>query len=533
MIEGANYQSLTYIESDLENVILDVQVTCYLYNRETYLANKGPAMRVSDLRLVLAYNWSNPVEKSKVLSAREQRQGQFKLASPEYEWVAESFIRRYCPDNLTTPQALDYLALVDKMNLKLEENDQLDVLGRVYLKANSQDQVEAGTIIINKSHQVHNLQGVLANTVVHECLHWYLHRWLDDDLEDSSHDFDEVSHAYIENQASYITLKVLLPKTSFIQKVQEVITQEKQLNPQADDLEIMEKIVDLLKDFFAVSRSAIKNRLVDLGYDSARGVYEWIDDGYVPAHSWKTGFLAPNQTFCISRQNLEQLKQSDDNLRQALDSGRLVYVESHLCQNHPDFIKLKEHQASLTLTLTDYARRHMDKACLVLTKTYPTQMGRGSWTSFNRPTFADRVIVEVNWSCFKEYDFEELNQVQKGLPRSLGKAIKYLLDEFDVTQENLSLSIGLSNTSLSKIINGHQKPKLGTLIAICIELKLPYTISKELISLASYSLSGNYQLDIIYEQFLQYTGASDMTVERCNKFLEENKFAPLTTGEII
>ncbi|TWT11280.1 XRE family transcriptional regulator [Streptococcus sp. sy004] len=532
VIEGASYESVTCLQSTLETITLDLEIECYLYNRETYQPNTDAAMRRCLLKVVLDLNVSQPIEKSEIKSVYEKRQGQFKLASDELEWVAERFVSRYFPENPVTPQPLDYMALVDKMNLTLVETDTLDVLGKIYIVDDPETQFKAGTILINKSHSRHQKQGVLANTIVHECLHWHLHRVAHKDLEVASHQIEADSHSYIEYQANSIANKVLLPKTSFIKKVEEVTEEQKQLYPEADELLIMKKVINQLKDFFGVSRQAVKIRLTHLGYELARGVYEWVDSAYVPAHSWKSGFLNAKQTFCISEKELEKLKQENPKLRQALEYGALVYVESHLCKNHPDYLRIKAQKGDFKMVLTDYARKHMDEACIVLTKNYAqTEIAIEMMTSLNRPALLEKVIIKnVNLDSLQLKDYEEVGQLLQKMPYQLGEALKYLMKEFDVKNEELAADIGVATETISKIRNDKMKPTIEMVVAICIGLSLPYRFSERLLQSAFHSLWMGNPLHLLYEEFLRIATSPNVTVESCNRLLKNNGRSPLTEG---
>ena len=58
-----------------------------------------------------------------------------------------------------------------------------------------------------------------------------------------------------------------------------------------------------------------KIRMIDIGYEEARGAFIWLDNKYVPAHKWKKGFLDKNETFSISFKDAANLKWFDYELR--------------------------------------------------------------------------------------------------------------------------------------------------------------------------------------------------------------------------
>lgn len=58
------------------------------------------------------------------------------------------------------------------------------------------------------------------------------------------------------------------------------------------------------------------------------------------------------------------------------------------------------------------------------------------------------------------------------LPYDFGDALKLLMEEREITVEQLAETSGLSEKTISRLRSGENKPSLPTVIAICIGLSL-------------------------------------------------------------
>ena len=84
---------------------------------------------------------------------------------------------------------------------------------------------------------------------------------------------------------------------------------------------------------------------------------------------------------------------------------------------------------------------------------------------------------------------------------------------FGINTIEIALKLGYSHRQIERYCH-NSKPKLWTLVAICVEFNIPYNISKKLIELlADETPYNNY--NIIYKQFLINT--REYTIERCNR----------------
>ena len=132
------------------------------------------------------------------------------------------------------------------------------------------------------------------------------------------------------------------PYGRFSLKADEYIEQYKR-ERQTDRLaDVIADVILELKEFFGVSLQAAKIRMIDIGYTEAIGAYEYVGNRYVPVYSFRYGAIGRNQTFSIPiAEALIQYAFNDD-FRRVVDSGDFIYINSHYCINHPEYIAQNE-----------------------------------------------------------------------------------------------------------------------------------------------------------------------------------------------
>ena len=87
-----------------------------------------------------------------------------------------------------------------------------------------------------------------------------------------------------------------------------------------------------------------------------------------------------------------------------------------------------------------------------------------------------------------------------------------------IKDQNFEGITNVSRSVLSFIKKGKSRPKLSTIITFCVSLMLDVIESYDLIELAGYKLSQNYEVDRAYAELLQNNQNGD--IEKCNKYLK-------------
>lgn len=200
--------------------------------------------------------------------------------------LAESFLNLFCPDALSTPFPLPVDSIVKALNLtrincSLPGKSKGMILFKnkvlPFLKEN--EELKTGTILISNRFDPIEDIGQINNTIIHECVHWWLHKNFMElrMLKNSNDDFilcpteDELSGIeddeikIIETQARALAPLILMPKQSSIAKFNELIFKYRMYG--TDGRSTFEAALSEFADYFGVSEQSARIRLLKLGYN--------------------------------------------------------------------------------------------------------------------------------------------------------------------------------------------------------------------------------------------------------------------------
>lgn len=274
--------------------------------------------------------------------------------------------------------------------------------------------------------------------------------------------------------------------------------------------------------------------MAELGFEEAQGAFIYIDGSYIPAHTWKQGALAESQTFSVSLLDMGLQLYSHPRLKERVDKGELIFVESHLCLNDGKYI---QYDLSGQPFLTMYARHHMDECCAIFdifyknqTSSYPSLallLNRGADSdiqfSISYPEDANDLLEQAI------VHIDDVMDVMKDLPTDFGGTLKGLMKWRNVNNQELSDLTNLGLEAISKIRNNKTEPTLESVIAICVALKLPPVLSRYLIGLTGRSLRTSNKKEMLYEIILSSTAS--WTVSKCNDLLVKHNYKELVADK--
>ncbi|HAS04571.1 MAG TPA: transcriptional regulator [Dehalococcoidia bacterium] len=484
------------------------------------------------------------------------------------ESVARAFLEMYYKEALYHPMAIDPTVLTERMGLSIQLKhitSDFSTFGQVFFtdcetkyydKDNSsfkKIQIKSGTIFVDPDAYFFRNLGSVNNTIIHECVHWDKHRkafelerlynenatqikcqvtgGIKDNKVKSATD-------WMEWQANSLAPRIQMPFVQAKINAGELIREYLKRFPSSELVDIMEAVIDELALFFRVSRFAAKIRMVDLGFEEAIGTFTYIDGRYVKPHTFKAGTLKRNQTFSISERDAIVESALNPVLREKIQSGNYLFVDSHFCINDAKYIAYDEHGQTF---LTDYARRHMDECCLV----FDLSINRSA-NSYCRQFYTECVlfrdatsdiIFEAHYTDSKlnndvnaqakaiiAYN-KELAEVMQNLPGSFSGALKYLMKWKDKTVEALAGDCCLDPKTIQRMrSNEAYETTIETIVAICIALQLPPALSEVLVNRSAYSL-GVSEKHLTYRFLLNscYT----KTIYQCNEMLQRLGLEPL------
>lgn len=472
------------------------------------------------------------------------------ICKDDLDKVAEYFLRKYHPRVLEVPMAVNPKYIIQKLGLNLifeSITPDTSVFGQMYFYENKEKKISSGTIVIDENLANVRNQGVVNNTMIHECVHWEFHKYAIELERAFQKDLSVLSTTTIQNRtdgnravdwmewhAETLAPKILMPKAMFLQETNARYKRLIEHCSTRDKLDVIELLIDELAQFFGVSRLSAKVRLAELGFEEAQGAFIYIDGSYVPTHTWKQGALAESQTFSVSLIDMGLQLYSHSRLKERVDKGELIFVESHLCLNDGKYI---QYDLSGQPFLTTYARHHMDECCAIFdicyknrTSGYPSLallLNRGADSdiqfSISYPEDANDLLEQTI------VHIDDVMNIMKDLPADFGGALKGLMKWRDVTNQELSDLTNLGLEAISKMRNNKTEPTLESVIAICVALKLPPVLSRYLIELSGRSLRTNNQKEMLYEIILSSTAS--WTVAKCNDLLVKNNYKELVADK--
>ncbi|HEL0571196.1 TPA: hypothetical protein TUW61_001787 [Streptococcus equi subsp. zooepidemicus] len=213
----------------------------------------------------------------------------------ELDDTAEAILRLYYPDALKSPMQINPYILAQTLELSVEFREitsDTSIFGRIYFEDDTEQEISEMTIVIDSNLEKIRPSGTVNNTIVHECLHWILHRY-SVELEKGSADSvaqistteEAVETDWMEWQVHSLAPKIMMPKAmtqQFLKLKFAELKENRQVNSMID---IIEDLIKATANYFGVTIIAAQKRLAEFGIEEARGAFNYVDGRYVPAHS--------------------------------------------------------------------------------------------------------------------------------------------------------------------------------------------------------------------------------------------------------
>lgn len=482
----------------------------------------------------------------------------------QLEAAAVDFLRRHYPEALKKPTAVDPQTLAEKMGLTVELREitkDFSVFGQIYFydsesefyDKNSDEMVKisvkARSIFVDpKAYFLRNL-GSVNNTIVHECVHWDLHRkafelerlynssatkikcQVAGGIKGSTRDATD----WMEWQANALAPRIQMPLSTFKTKAFELIKKYRNELETNELIDVMEPVIEELAIFFCVSRLAAKIRMIDAGYEEAIGTFTYIDGRYVKPHRFKKGALQKNQTFSIGVIDAAIQSMVNPELRSIGESGIYQYVDSHFVLNHPQYLTQDEDGI---VVLTDYARTHMDECCLI----FDLSVKDGCREKYQSECYLNRdatstIDFEIKYcngyeNSSKEKQNKYLQELMAENSRMYDLLSNNYLDCLDklkdwrkITFVELGKKVLMDERQIRRIFKGESNGSLNALILICLAMHLPPEISFHIIEKSPFTLSMGDENHRWYRFALMYHYGKSM--DEIRSFLSENNVEAL------
>lgn len=453
------------------------------------------------------------------------------IRKKDFDNLAEEFLKKYYPQALKQPTPISVESITSAMGLTIHhEKISVDdsIIGQMVFKNTVLEVIEdgnliskqfnKGSILVDKDVVFKRNVGSFNNTVIHECVHWELHKifhevkmildkdhsyassWAEENFSDSSM-WSPLD--WTEWHANGIAPRILMPKKQTRIKIRELYRTLTLVNPDMSRSELVQEVVDNLADFFNVSKQAAKIRMIDLGFKEAIGVYNYLDDRYMHNFAFELEAFDKGSTYTITSNDLCFEYCSNESFRQVIDKNRFMYIDNHLCLKDKKYIEFTKKGP----VMTDYAYEHMDECCLLF-----------KVKSKNKGTITDESYYDyvLNRGVTKESDIKAdfvdiiqsphlMDQLPPTEMVKLAKSISDLLRslpfEFSgtlrshrkrkkCTQPFLANLVGISDRTLRDYETDDENlPKLELTLAFCFALKLLPQLSDDMLKKAGHQLT--------------------------------------------
>lgn len=414
-----------------------------------------------------------------------------------------------------------------------------------------------GVIVLDDS-AAYNM-GSLNFTAAHEIAHWLLHRHhfqlyglLDGgegvivkcsttgNAELRGSQRHDKTIPLLEWQANLFASRLLAPSKQYKEHLNKII---ELLKVECSPLEIARRAIKLTATRFGLSLTAGRIRAIECGCVWARGIGLRHDSAPVADYIVTTGMLGNDETCEISWNRFRELCYEDSELKLAVETRTIVWVDSHVVINDFKYVRWGKAWPELTT----YAREHAND-CFLVFKTHPVRDGVREnlldWSGValrGDGNYCKRDVIEVQKKNSKKSieqifetararkdDIAKFNAILKDDNLVRGEKLSYVISAAGFTQDKLMTMTGLRKRSLSKMCSRECGEHIDCLsvVAICAGLALPFQVSDELLTKLRCPLGED--MDGYFEYLNILNDPSQMRVWQWNCYLLEQDCLPLT-----
>ena len=466
------------------------------------------------------------------------------------EREAEEFLRNYYREGLgNTPVPFDAGLVAQRMGTDVRKSDLSDRGSRVYgvffpegrrdiIIDEDGNRVEAdlsdNTILYDASIEHDEVK--LSDTIAHECVHnykdrqfFFLQKHFGHQIgcfcysPGKKHEQDALGQA--ERQVSRLVPRIKMPRKQFARKAGELIAENGMKGYR--DWQVYEKTIEQLASFFIVSKEAARIRMVELGFEQVRGISRFADGRYIPSFSWTSGSIEKNQTFTISfAEGMEEYKRNPA-FRALLSTGAFVYIDAHYCLNDARYV----YRDRTGLHMTEEARQHMDRCCLVFDISYsrmPFRYSHGVFYNEARKSSRSAALDESAKALVESFGKGLTGTISRRqlLPGTYCGRLQYYRGKKGYSLEKMEELTGISYKTIERYeLNRNAVKKEAYMVAICLALELTPSESYDLLELAGLRLR-DQDCHSVFAYVIDCGSA--YTLGEINWLLKENKQTPLT-----
>lgn len=480
----------------------------------------------------------------------------------DFEKEAEDFLRKYeCADAIDTPRPIPIRDIATKlMSLDIVETEYLSYDGSIqgaiaftngiievydwFSEQNIGYEVKHPTIFIDAD--IVNL-GRTNNTLAHECFHWWRHRNYfnykrthEQGLEFAFRCNNRISprgsllsgewanEDKMEWQARTIAPKILMPQIAFRKKVEEIYRKLTvgNINKNA----VTSSVLDIVSEFFEVSKQSAAIRMLELGYLEAEA-FCGIDNASNRKNSApiREGSTAKYHLRPVTPIQAFELCCHNDLLRAALNTGAFCFADGYFVLNDKKYYQSSENGIS---TLTEYAKEHLTECALDFSlRLVPDSLMHSQMSIMYRSDSIFREETSFDANTQNTELFNKAKDFEKKLQRIQEKTItpamwmKQRMDEERWHEYTFEDKTRLDKMNYSRVQSGNHKFSMRPLVAMGVGLGLDLHEMEEVLRLGGMAFQdGNHEQEAYRYLF---TAFYQQGIEKSNEFLKLVGVEPL------
>ena len=491
------------------------------------------------------------------------------ISRDDFDKEATRFLEKYYPKGLEEPVPVPIRQIAQGMQLRIEEDtrlsEELSVFGIVVFEdgnivgPNKEiliRKAKRGTMYIDPRVYYEKTYGTVNSTIAHECYHWYRHQpyhalmkmiGAKDDvgkviqcaIQSNNKDTKKWKAIdWLEWQANGVAPYILMPSQTCKTVIDTLLNEHVYSAHESERSYGLETVIDQVAEYYGVSRQVAKTRMHQLGYTIVEGVYTCINGHYVPQFTFDPASLGKNQTYTLSATDLFKAYCCNKDFRTLVDSGRVVYVDGHLCTNKPEYVVPGQDG---TCHMTKYALAHVDECCFVFDIGYAYDskyQGLKNYTQFLAKTDVQLTARECSYDPKNEHNkalnalMDNAAQRSNALRRYLGsfaETLVQLMKERKISNKILADLSLVGEKTIQRLRNDEEySTTKQTVLGLCVGLSLSPAEAEDLFDKADFKLNPKKTEDYIYKCVLGACATN--SVYAVNEMLVAHGVPPIGSG---
>ena len=490
------------------------------------------------------------------------------ISRDAFENEATKFLEKYYPLALQEPVAVPIRKIAEDMGLSVIEDSllssELDIFGLVVFEdGNIKDKnknivirnAKRGTVLIDPRVYYERTLGTVNFTIAHECFHWYRHQpyhalmkmlGANDELGkiiqcsigNNAKDSEKWKAVdWMEWQANGVAPHILMPTNTAKIKISELIGKY-HIHFDGTDGYLIEEMISELADFYGLSKQAVKMRMREMGYAKIDGAFTYVNGQYVTPFSFDASALSDNQSFTISSADLFKAYCLNKDFRKAIDTGRFVYIEGHVCLDNEKYIVRSDEQ----IKLTQYALSHIDECCFVFDKGYSYE------SKYQGQKYYTQMMYKTpEQPNAQEYSFELnahnkilLSQIQGAsksanamrlYPGAFSETLVQLMKERKLSNKKLADASLVGERTIQRLRNDEEYPTtVQTVLGLCYGLKLSVPEAEMLVGKTDFNIKPTNPQNYAYRCAL--SACAENSIYEINEMLEACGYIPFGSSNL-